>query len=763
MTAFRTTTGPIGRRRTLSALAAACTLAVAALGATIARADDAPGGGAGSTTSTSSTTTTSTVAPASTTTTTLAAPGTTTSTTTLEPDPVAAQAATQALDLGANAATANSVTVRKTTHAGDPTGTFTIRLQTCTGSAGLLGPCRTNGSWSDVSTTALGNGDSHEFTGLSAATDKRYRVVEDSASGWVLTSVTGASCGGSSTSPSGTAGGRNFGVWVDAAAQDCTFDNANRRVTITKAADAPGSFTIRLQRCSSNLLLVCTGWTDVTGGPGTWSDGTTFEFASLPDANLGVYRAIETLQEGWRLTDLTCTGGTTIPDLTGLVRSPPYYGSFFFLTGSDPTRSCTFTNEANRITVSKATAPTGAPREFPTRIYRCKVNFLTACVGGNDVTDTNVWEELESFDLEDGTSHDLLHPDATLFDRLYAVVEDDPGSEWTTDVDCTGNLGIGSPVAMTNGQKFTFSAVDLSAATATCAITNSTTTGSITVAKSSTPVGGTGFDFALTDLDDPSGTPSTFTIDDLGSRTFSGLFPSSSGGGYDITETSLPPTWSLDDIDCGAAQTTPVNDGVVVSLAAGAHVFCRFENISSVPAGISIVKTATPDVAQVGDTITYTYRVENTGPISVSGLTVVDSPLGPVTLDRTELHASGTPGATATGTLTRLVTDRDAGQIITNTATARGLVACDPFVQVCASQDEGEITVTAVTATTSASVSVLQVAGASVLASSSSSTGNLASTGSSPSAAILAVGLLGLGALLVGATRGRRRRAGLGT
>jgi len=745
-----TLSGGLTIRRRFVALAATLTLGLGAVGATLAGANgEVPGSSTTTTAPAPSTTTSTTTASAPTTTTTPSGAGSADagSATT----DAAAAAVSDALDLGA-AAVADSVTVRTTTHAGDPAGSFTIRLQTCTGSAGLFGPCRTNGSWADVATTVLAHGEDHTFTGLGAATNKRYRVVEDDTAGWVLAGVSGASCtGGGSTTPSGTAGGYDFGVWVGGADKDCTFDNANRRVTITKAADAPAAFTIQLQRCSANFLLLCTAWADIAGGPGTWTDGTTFEFTSLPSAKLGVYRAIETLQEGWRLTDLTCSGGPTAADLSGLVSSPPFFGHFFFLTGANPTRSCTFTNDANRITVTKATTPTGAPREFPTRIYMCKVNILTACVGGDDVTDATVWDEIESFDLVDGGTHDLLHPEATLFDRLYAVVEDAPGAGWTVDVDCTGNLGIGSPVDLPEGQKFTFSVINLSAASATCTIGNSTTTGSITVEKSSSPVGGAGFGFELTDLDDPAGTSTAFSLDDAGDQVFSGLFPSAAAGGYRITETSLPPTWSLDGVDCGAASTTPVTDGIVVALAAGESVTCTFENSSSAVPGIAITKTPSTSVAQPGDTITYTYRIRNTGPVPVSGLTVVDDPLGAVPLDLTTLSAAGTPGDTATGTLTRAVTDADVGQVIVNSAVARGLVACDPGVQVCSTASA----VTAVTASTTTSVSVLGIAGASVLRSSAG--GSLASTGSSPTAGIVALVLIASGALLAGTSRSRRR------
>lgn len=39
----------------------------------------------------------------------------------------------------------------------------------------------------------------------------------------------------------------------------------------------------------------------------------------------------------------------------------------------------------------------------------------------------------------------------------------------------------------------------------------------------------------------------------------------------------------------------------------------------------------------VGDTITYVYRVTNTGKVPLNRISVVDDPLGPVPIERTEL------------------------------------------------------------------------------------------------------------------------------
>ena len=103
--------------------------------------------------------------------------------------------------------------------------------------------------------------------------------------------------------------------------------------------------------------------------------------------------------------------------------------------------------------------------------------------------------------------------------------------------------------------------------------------------------------------------------------------------------------------------------------------------------GIDLVKT--PDVDQVvydpndGDdeTITYQYEVSNTGEVPLTGLTLIDDVLGPITLTSIALDV----GESTTGTATHVVTPQDvtAGRV-DNTAVVTGLTA-----------DKSEVTATA--------------------------------------------------------------------
>jgi uncharacterized repeat protein (TIGR01451 family) len=82
----------------------------------------------------------------------------------------------------------------------------------------------------------------------------------------------------------------------------------------------------------------------------------------------------------------------------------------------------------------------------------------------------------------------------------------------------------------------------------------------------------------------------------------------------------------------------------------------------------TVIKEASTTEATVGDVITYTYTVENTGNVRLSGITADDDKLGAISLSPSEL----VPGATATGAATYTVQDTDLLGPITNTVTVSG-------------------------------------------------------------------------------------------
>ncbi|MDI9616246.1 MAG: hypothetical protein QFX31_02600 [Methanothrix sp.] len=83
-------------------------------------------------------------------------------------------------------------------------------------------------------------------------------------------------------------------------------------------------------------------------------------------------------------------------------------------------------------------------------------------------------------------------------------------------------------------------------------------------------------------------------------------------------------------------------------------------------AAMSVTKTPTPSPAGIGQTVTYEYVVTNTGDVTLSGVSLEDSELGKVDLDKDVLA----PGESASGTKQYTVTENDLPGPITNTATA---------------------------------------------------------------------------------------------
>lgn len=171
--------------------------------------------------------------------------------------------------------------------------------------------------------------------------------------------------------------------------------------------------------------------------------------------------------------------------------------------------------------------------------------------------------------------------------------------------------------------------------TVTCVFTN-VQGGTITIIKDAIPNDPQDFAFTATGAG-----LSGFSLDDDGdnANTLSNtkVFEHLVAGSYSVTEASVA-GWDLTELTCNAlggsaAQKTGATANL--TLAEGGSVTCVYEN--SKPS-ISIVKTAGTalDGAEFltgPGPVTYTYKVTNTGPVSLSGIVVTDD--------------NGTPGTTS--------------------------------------------------------------------------------------------------------------------
>ncbi len=125
-----------------------------------------------------------------------------------------------------------------------------------------------------------------------------------------------------------------------------------------------------------------------------------------------------------------------------------------------------------------------------------------------------------------------------------------------------------------------------------------------------------------------------------------------------------------------ASVTARTNDGRTVNAQASAQVELTPPGHAAVTIEIEALDSRGFPLSplsriEVGETVTYVYRVTNTGQTRLLRISAVDDPLGPIPLDRTELD----PWETAEGRLTRTITENDLPGPIKDTGT---VVAYDP-------------------------------------------------------------------------------------
>jgi uncharacterized repeat protein (TIGR01451 family) len=179
-----------------------------------------------------------------------------------------------------------------------------------------------------------------------------------------------------------------------------------------------------------------------------------------------------------------------------------------------------------------------------------------------------------------------------------------------------------------------------------------------------------------------------FTVTNTGSTTLSPI--SLSDNTYSTTSctwpASLAPGASTRCIIGPFAATAGQHTNIATVIAGGLTVTDPANYFGEGP-GIQVVKTANTDVAEVGDEVTYTYVVTNTGNVTLTGVTLDDDIIGTITLPAAGLTLD--PGESTTVTATYTITEEDAADGgVTNVATASGQPPTGPRVT-----DTDEVTV----------------------------------------------------------------------
>ena len=193
----------------------------------------------------------------------------------------------------------------------------------------------------------------------------------------------------------------------------------------------------------------------------------------------------------------------------------------------------------------------------------------------------------------------------------------------------------------------------------TCTFNNIQSTGTLTLVKTVDNLGETGAGYkGVSDF--------PLTID--GNSTTSGTAVTVTAGNHTIAETAQAGytvgTWSCTDGTTGTAGSV----SATVSISGGENVTCTITNTLIAAPALSLVKTASPtSYDSVGDVISYSYLVTNTGNVTLAGPVTVADDKATVTCPAGGLAPGGSMTCTASYTITQA--DLDSGSV-KNTAKA---------------------------------------------------------------------------------------------
>jgi uncharacterized repeat protein (TIGR01451 family) len=308
--------------------------------------------------------------------------------------------------------------------------------------------------------------------------------------------------------------------------------------------------------------------------------------------------------------------------------------------------------------------------------------FTVENTGNSPIYDVIIDDPMfSSYNLESGNPDPLDEGKTAVFQATYVVQESDlKDTNGDGEPDPIENTAIAKGSKKNNGQKNVFS----NEATETVDIIY---TASIEIVKSGT--------LDMTVEGDPqvanAGDTITykFTVKNTGNVTLTGVTvtdPLVTVLGEPITlapsasdSTTFTGTYTLTqaDINAGKVDNTATATGTDPLNKKVTDTDSETVDIVLSPA-ISVTKSANPNPAEVGSTITYTYTVKNEGNVTLYDVTCVDTPLGTVTLSGlTDEDSDGVAddlkvGASASGTLTHTVTEANLPGPIENTVTATG-------------------------------------------------------------------------------------------
>jgi gliding motility-associated-like protein/uncharacterized repeat protein (TIGR01451 family) len=427
----------------------------------------------------------------------------------------------------------------------------------------------------------------------------------------------------------------------------------NPAIAITKTAD-PDTYDTLGQTISYTLVVTNTGNVTLTGISVT--DPLTGLSVTIPSLAPG---DSETFAETYTITQADLDGGSVLNTATASGTAPD--GS----TVDDSDDEIVTANQSPAILITKTADPATYDAVGQTITYTITVtNTGTVTLTNVQVTDPLTGLSATIPSLAPGASE--------TFTETYTITQ--------ADIDA----GEVVNTATASGTAPDRSAVEDSDSATVTAIQNP----AILITKTADPATYDTLGETIT---------YTITVTNTGNVTLTGVTVTDPLTGMDVTVASLAPGASRNFTETYAITQSDLDGGSVLNTATASGTapdgaVVEDNDSATVTAvqspAIAITKTADPATYDaVGQTITYTLVVTNTGNVTLTGVTVTD-PLTGMNVTIPSLA----PGATQAFTETYAITqaDLDAGQVV-NTATASGTAPDGSTVE-----DSDSATVTAV-------------------------------------------------------------------
>ncbi len=507
--------------------------------------------------------------------------------------------ATGALVLDAAATAAGSNIACTFTNTKRPTVTLT---KTSNGGVGGFTFTGNNG-WASqtITTVTSGTGVTGALQTLTAAATATT-ITEGIPAGYALASATCTGLGSGGTAVPNLATGA---LVLDAAATaagssiSCTFTNTKLpTVTLTKISNGGvGGFTFTgTNGWASQTITTLTSGTGVTGALQTLTAAATSTTIT------------EGIPAGYALASVTCTGlgsgGTAVPNLaTGALA----LDAAAIAAGSNI--ACTFTN-TKRPTITLTKISNGA-------------------VGAFTFTGTNGWTSQTITTVTSGTGVTGAIQTLTAASAATTVTETIPAGYVLASVTC-GGLGSGgtaTPNLATGAVAFN-AAATAAGSNITCTFTN-TKLPTVTLTKISN--GGVG---GFTFTGDNGWASQTITTVTSGTGVTGATQTLTAASTITTITEAIPSTFLLASATCtgigsGGTATPNLATGALVlnaaATAAGANITCTFTNTKLVPAMTVVKSASTAGPVSVGNIITYTFKVTNTGNTIITTVSLTDA------------------------------------------------------------------------------------------------------------------------------------------